>query len=169
MRNIYNNNGISLIEVLAVIVIGSIISLLAFTVLTQLLTTEKKVSVNAQLRDEADYYIEKLSNKIYTSNEMNNLCGPIHNSSDPSYSYIYTAKSCGDLSEKKKITGFYREGSVLGLFIDGDKISGSNPNIEVCNSSYMTKTEPNLYTISLTLNYNGKSKTFISEVHSISN
>lgn len=163
MKVLNNQKGLTLVEMLAVLVIGSIASLLAFNVLFTMLKNEDKIAVNAQLRDEADYYIESLTNTLYTLNESR-IC--VH----PDNSILQTndGQSYISLDSCSKKTGFVRDSGSLALYVEGKKISGINNNITIEDSSFMKK-EGNIYKISLTLRYNDNLKTFKNEVHSIPN
>lgn len=164
MKVLKNQKGITLVEMLGVLVIGSIISILAFNILFSMLKNEDKVAVNAQLRDEADYYIESLTNMLYTLNESR-VCVKPDNSilqTNDGQSYILL-DSC-----TKTETGFVRNDGSLSIYVEGKKINGTNSEITIDDSSFMEK-EGNIYKISLTLSYNKNLKTFKSEVHSIPN
>lgn len=177
MKTLNNQKGMTLVELLAVLVIGAIVSLLAFNVLFSMLKNEDKVAVNAQLRDEADYYMASLTNTLYTLNESN-VCDGIKESNHPNngYSYIITSDNCLDSTKDKFKTGFDRTENGLALYVnapikaDGKAvpISSINKAIKICNTSKLVK-DKNIYKITLTLLYNGHSKTFKSEVHSIPN
>lgn len=175
MKILHNQKGLTLVEMLAVLVIGAIVSLLAFNVLFSMLKNEDKVAINAQLRDEADYYIASLTNTLYTLNESNVCSDLIESDEDDtkSFSYIFTSDNC--LGASKKKTGFdHEENDNFALYVNApvdtngyaEPLRGMNKNIKICSTSKLEK-EKNIYKVTLTLLYNGQSKTFKSEVHSI--
>lgn len=168
MKILTNNKGITLVEVLAVLVLTAIIGVLLYTVLLSFLKAEKDVTTDAILRDEADYYMSSFINYIYTLKESN-LCGSLITSSNPSTdssSYIKTKDATGNCTSNSPITGFYLQDSKLALYINGTKLNQQNDKIEIDNSSKLEKVN-NVYKITLTLHYNGKLKTYYSEIQSI--
>lgn len=156
MNRKLNSNGMTLVEVLVVLVLGTIIALLAFNVLFSLFFNHKEKTVtSANVRDVADYYLESLTNKIYSMNESN-----VSNYVDTDGYYI---------EEGSKKTGFVKESGEVFLYIEGEKTQSPLPNIKIADFplTKMEKENHNVYKITLTLEYNGKSKTFKKEVHSI--
>lgn len=167
MKRYRNEKGISLVEVIAVLAITAIIGGLLYTVLMTFLNTQKDVTADTLLRDEADYYIANLINYLYTLNESD-VCGGLNKSADandPS-TFIRTRDTSGNCSENSPITGFFLHENVFSLFVDGDEISQQNTNVQIDESSHMEK-EENVYKITLTLNYGDETESFFTEIHSI--
>lgn len=167
MKRNFNEKGITLVEVLAVMVISAIILGLLYTVLTTFLKAQKDVTTDTLLRDEADYYIANLINYLYTLKESD-VCGGLKKSADandPS-TFIRTKDVNGNCSENSPITGFYLDQNIFSLYVNGEEISQQNTNIHIDKSSHMEK-EDNVYKITLTLNYGDETESFFTEIHSI--
>lgn len=155
-----NSKGMTLVEVLAVLVLGTIIALLAFNILFSLIFNHnEKIVTSANVRDVADFYIESLANYIYTLNE-NNVQEVVQLDLD---GYYIVEKGTHNK------TGFLNEGSSTSLYVKGEKLQSPHPHIEISDfpTTNMKKEKNNVYKITLTLEYNGQSKTFKKEVHSI--
>jgi len=157
MKALQNQHGLSLVELLALLVISSIMSVLVIGILVNALNTEKKVKVDTQLREEADFYMASLINTIYTMKESE-VCREERD--------FYFETDC---SGESKLTGFLQEADgSTSLYVDGRKLSGAYSQITIDSSSRLSK-KKNIFTVMLVLNYNGKSKTFHSEIQSILN
>jgi len=167
MNIIKNSKGITLLELLAVLVIGTIFSLLAFNILFDLMKTEERVKSETQLRDTADFYLARLSRWLYVLNE-GDVCGDLQHSEEPGNTYSYIQTGDCDNSSNMKVTGFFRNSDALSLYIEGVEIKAGDDRIKIGDSSYIEK-DKNIYSVSLTLLYNGKSKTFKAEVQSMLN
>lgn len=171
MRILQNENGLTLVEVLAVLVISSIVSILVINIMVTGLNMQKKITIDAQLREEADNYMLSLTNMFYTLKESTVCDGDLKTSSDPNnvFSYIETSTNCSNPSIPKVKTGFIQEANGnLALYIEDKKISGANDDIVIDPSSQIKKYK-NIYNVTLTLDYNGKAKTFQNEIHSVLN
>lgn len=160
MKKSLNSKGMTLVEVLAVLVIGAIIALLAFNVLfSMFFKHNEKIVTSANVRDVADYYLESLSNYIYSLNESD-VKEVVQLNTD---GYYIVEK--GSLKQ----SGFLKDTGVISLYIKGEKLQSPHPNITIADfpSTQLIKEKNNVYKITLTLEYNGQSKTFKKEVHSI--
>jgi hypothetical protein len=62
-----NEQGISMIELLGTLVIVSVAAVSMYGVLTMGLKTYQKITIEAKLRDEADYVVSMIMNKLYSS------------------------------------------------------------------------------------------------------
>ncbi|MED3660507.1 type II secretion system protein [Ureibacillus terrenus] len=160
MKKQLNSNGMTLIEVLAVLVLGSIIALLAINVLFSLVNNKEKIATSANVRDVADFYLESLSNYIYSLNE-DNVENVVQSETDGYY--------IKEKDSPSKITGFKKNGKTVFLYVGGEKTEYPGSNIKISNfpDTKMEKDGENVYKITLTLEYNGKTKTFKKEVHSL--
>lgn len=169
MRKHWNSKGLTLVEVLAVLVLGTIIALLAFNVLSSMFFNQKeKITTSANVRDVADYYLESLTSYIYSLNESN-----VEDFvQSPTKGYYIVEKD-----SKDKITGFKKEGATIFLYIGGEKIESPYSEITIADfpqkieDQQITKIEKakqHIYKITLTLKYNNnQSMTFTKEIHSI--
>lgn len=77
-RKIINEAGITLVEVLATLVIMSIIGALAYTILFQGYSNYNRVKIEAELRDEADLIMANYISDFYvmkkTETKLSNAC-----------------------------------------------------------------------------------------------
>lgn len=155
-----NSKGMTLVEVLAITIIGAIVTILTIHILSNFLSHEKRITTTNQVRDVADIYLESLSRSLYTLNEKN-VCGEIKQSLSEGGYYI------GDCSKGiEKITGFKKEDGQYSLFVQGEKLNDPYQNIIISDESKMDK-NGNVFRITLVLKYNNRKKAFSKEVHSI--
>lgn len=174
-----NEYGLSLVELLAYIVLASIISIFTFSIIINSLNTNKKIVIEAAVRDEADLIMSNLMKSIYSLKEskVQKLEMPSNNSK----SLIYTSSvvdACEDPSKEIYkttcfITGFEtiivdsKEKKILN--IENKKYEPSNPYITLNNQSKITVSNGAnskvSYNVSLVIDYdNGKfSKTYYFE------
>lgn len=112
-----NERGLTLVEVLAVFVIGSIISVIGIQILMAGFKSYEHVTAQTELRDEADYIMSKLINELYTvkTSEIKKK----HLNSSDDYEYY--------LEFDDKVVGF-KDGNVLTK--DGNLLL-PNHNIQV--------------------------------------
>lgn len=69
MNKALNEKGLTLVEILAVIVISSIIMIFAGSLIVQSMKNQERITAEAQLRDEADIVMAKLMKAIFTLKE----------------------------------------------------------------------------------------------------
>ncbi|WP_251646999.1 type II secretion system protein [Rummeliibacillus stabekisii] len=79
-----NNKGITLLEVLATLVITSIIGIITMNVFIKGSESAKNINIDSQLRDEADLIMSKFIKTIYTTNQ-NTI---VHRNFEGNNSYI---------------------------------------------------------------------------------
>lgn len=151
------SSGMSLVEVLAVIVVGFMATILIFNVLFTMLKNEDRIATNNQVRDVADYYLESLANSIYSFHEDN-------------FAHFEESVEKGTyiVSQDGKKTGFVKENNGIKIYVENKVLEATYPNITISEDSKMTR-DKNTYKIKLVLTYNDKSTTFNKEVHSIAN
>ncbi|TXC90110.1 prepilin-type N-terminal cleavage/methylation domain-containing protein [Metabacillus litoralis] len=65
VKKFHNENGITLIEVMATIVISSIILVVVYNVFMMGIKTYEKVGIEMQLRDEADHIVSSILQTLY--------------------------------------------------------------------------------------------------------
>lgn len=155
---LHNENGLTLIELLAATVITIFISIFAFTVLVQGINNYNRISTDTALRDEADYLMASLVAELYTTKEtqITELSLPQANTNNY---YLMIKKP-----NTPKKTGF-ENGNLL---IQNQVISLQNRSITISNESYIEKIEDGLYKINLTLQLkNNKKITFENEITTI--
>lgn len=120
-HKIRNENGITLVEVLATLVIMSIIGALAYTILFQGYSNYNRVKIEADLRDEADIIMANYISDFYTmkktETKLSNTCvnGFVNSS-------VLVTKSTGTL---------YKTGIINKEIIVKDQpILSSNSNVK---------------------------------------
>lgn len=79
-----NNKGITLLEVLATLVITSIIGIITINVFMKGSESARNINIDSQLRDEADLIMSKFIKTIYTTNQ-NTI---VHRNFEGNNSYI---------------------------------------------------------------------------------
>lgn len=159
-KYIKNQNGLTLIELLATIVILAIVSTLIFSILVKTLETNQNIQQETMLRDEADLIISKFIKTLYTTNQS-------HIVRNISNQYIEVTN---DLSKCKKnddgkwiITyecektlepiGFKTEDNTTYIYFKKEKYKVQNSNIEISENSKITGNPivESIYTINLKL------------------
>ncbi|APH04214.1 PulJ/GspJ family protein [Bacillus weihaiensis] len=65
VKKLNNEQGVSLLEVMATVVISSIILVVFYNVFTMGVKTYERVGVEMQLRDEADYIVSAIMKELY--------------------------------------------------------------------------------------------------------
>jgi hypothetical protein len=82
--NLNNEQGITLVELLATIVITAMIGIIASTILFSGFQTYDRVNVEAELRDEADLIMAEVINELFTLklSDVDNVYFPVGGSSD---------------------------------------------------------------------------------------
>ncbi|TQR38480.1 prepilin-type N-terminal cleavage/methylation domain-containing protein [Lysinibacillus sphaericus] len=155
-----NQNGLTLIELLATIVILAIVSTFIFSILVKTLETNQNIQQETMLRDEADLIISKFIKTLYTTNQS-------HIVRNISNQYIEVTN---DLSKCKKnddgkwiITsecektlepiGFKTENSTTYIHFKKEKYKVQNSNIKISENSKITGNPivESIYTINLKL------------------
>ncbi len=154
-RIIKNNKGVTLVELLATLVIISIIGALTYSVLFQGFSNYQRIQVESQLRDEADLIMANIVKDLFVLKKsqisLKNQC---------------TAGVNKSLIEVKKVkastgtTETYKTGFENGkVFVKGNEISFYNDNIKLLNTDCSAlsptiirkKDDSNAYTIIFTL------------------
>lgn len=69
MKLLLNNRGITIVEALAVITISSIVIVLSTSIIVQTFKNQKNISIESQLRDEADVISSSLMKDLFTLKE----------------------------------------------------------------------------------------------------
>lgn len=154
-----NQKGLTLVELLVSIVIFSFVLLFATTLLINAMKTQKNVSSNIVLRDEADYIMSNLIKEIYTVKESE-----FKFVEDPSNNNYYLYK----IDNPSTIIGF-KDNQIL---LNGSTLSSrvnvvwDKSEISVSENSNQERT----YNITLTIETKTDKiveQTFKSEVRSI--
>lgn len=165
-----NESGLTLVELLATIVLSSIIFIFAYSILSNSLELQKKISIENTVRDEADIIMSNLIKTFYSLKESE--VKKIDITPDGSKTLVYTSKNidaCSrPLSEEYKknclITGFEtltkNSKQYKVLYIQSNEYLLSNENISIYNDSNITISESKnskvSYKITLSLKYDNK-------------
>ncbi|MDJ0330987.1 prepilin-type N-terminal cleavage/methylation domain-containing protein [Planococcus sp. S3-L1] len=155
IKIIKDNNGVTLVELLATLVIVSIIATLTYSVLFQGYSNYQRIQVESQLRDEADLIMASMVKDLFVLKKsqisLKNQC---------------TAGVNKSLIEVKKIKAsngtieIYKTGFENGkVFVKGNEINFYNDNIKLLNTDcsplsptiIRKKDDSNTYTIIFTL------------------
>ncbi|MBD8034551.1 MULTISPECIES: PilW family protein [Solibacillus] len=160
-----NQKGLSLVELLAAIVIFSLIAIFATTILLSSIKTYAKINSDTILRDEADLVMANLIKEIYISKDSEIIF--TENTSNHNY---YIKPKIPPIVGTSSETGF-KDNNIV---IKGKKITLNNSTLEVIwdetNIKIIEGTNSDRsYHITLTLKNKNKNvkKTFRSEVRSI--
>ena len=133
-----NNQGVTLVELLATIIIVSIVATLTYTILFQGYSNYQRVKVEAELRDEADLIMASLVKDIFTLKKSEvQLVQSCTNGMANSYLNV---------TQTSPVTGVkatpYKTGLDSGKVIaKGYQIQTSSDNIELLSSA-CTPTSP---------------------------
>ena len=174
MENKFNQKGLTLVELLAVIVIASIVVVFVSTILVSSMKNYTAISGENALRDEADLLMSQAYKKMYTIKESQ-IC-PVDNSDPYAGSYISVTSNTtkSTIAEKcaadKSYIGFKDNQYFLGT---NTPYTISNKEIEIVSGavSLDPKATKGLYNIELTLKLKSKNKTktFKNKVRTINN
>lgn len=150
-----NEHGLSLVELLAAIVISTIIGFIAYGILFNGLKTYERVNVEANLRDEADYIMANLLNDFYLLKKSEIKESESSTNLPNSMKYI-------ELLDGAKI-GFVD--GVLHLK-DGTKYIIQNPSMKLGDSTKIIDKGQGQYEVHLTLEWieTNQSLTTISQM-----
>lgn len=157
MRHMRNEQGLSLVELLATFVIMGMIGLLAYGVMFNGFKTYERVKIEANLRDEADLIMAELISEIFLLKESEIAKKQLPELNTSNY-YIET--------EDGKKYGFINGNLVL----DGVKQNVLNNNlISLTNNTKITEVEDGQYRIIISLMWvdNGQTLETESEIGTI--
>lgn len=132
IKKLTNNQGVTLVELLATIIIVSIVATLTYTILFQGYSNYQRVKVEAELRDEADLIMASLIKDIFTlkKSEVQLVQSCTNN----------TVNSYMNVTKTNPVTGIkaipYKTGFDGGKVIVKDsQIQTSSENIELLSSA----------------------------------
>lgn len=154
--------GMTLVELLAVLVLLVIVSIFVFGFLKSGLETTNEIRSESFLRDEADYIISSFIKEIYVTKQSHII--------DNNGSFLEVTnditKCLKDDEDNWLRTpacektiyriGFIKEGNAISLEFKDEIYKIENNSIKIHNQSYIegNPNETNLYKISLSLTYN---------------
>lgn len=152
-RTLRNSEGITIVELLATLVIVSIIGALSYSILSQGYANYQRIQVETQLRDEADLIMASLLKDLFVLKESE--IASVENCNDSVKSSYLNVTKQGTLPSSSYKTGF--EGSKV--YVKGNEVKFYDENVQIlpttCSSTSPTfiKKTPNKgeYTIAFTL------------------
>ncbi|WP_404427808.1 hypothetical protein LG296_07270 [Ureibacillus chungkukjangi] len=171
-KNYLNNKGLTLVELLAVIILISFIGIFSFSLIVQSTETTRQIQIESNMRDEADIIVSQLMKTLYETRQ-NQI---IENQTGTGFSYLNVTtdpskcrrdeitgawivdQPCRNTFEK---IGFETQGTTTRLIIKGESYHISNTNIKILNDSKIigNPTSQNSYEILLKLEYSGRKET----------
>lgn len=101
-RKLYNQNGLTLIELLAVIALTAIVSTLLFSITTKALETTKFINQETVLRDEADIIMTKFFKTIYSLKQEQIALNEIESKNGTYTHYLYIANNLSTCERDEK-------------------------------------------------------------------
>lgn len=161
-KQLSNNLGMTLIELLGAIVILVIISGLTFPILLNGLKTATTIQQEVKLRDEADYLMAAVLKEIYVmkESEINKVNLPAKGTANYFLIKMDPTKSNG------KKTGFINDELILSDTV----INAKDSSIILSPNPTITFVEPNQYEISFELQLKGdkpKKMKFVNVIRTI--
>lgn len=153
-----NNKGITLIEILATIIILSIVSTLSFQVLNQGQTNYERVKLESELRDEADFIMASLIKNLFTVKEselQRDFSGP---------NYIINVEQVNNDGSTIEYETGIKNGKVI---VKDQVIEFYNESVKLTNASYIVYNGQGLYEINIQLSNKKKNMTFSNTINTI--
>lgn len=136
-----NEKGLTLVELLASVILLSIISVFVFSIIIQAIDTNREVQQKTALRDEGDIIVSKFIKTLYSTKQEDIVRANgkyIEVTNDPTKC---TKKEDGDwnldstcLATLEKI-GFDTSEGVMTIFFKKEKYSTSNKNVKILDTS----------------------------------
>jgi prepilin-type N-terminal cleavage/methylation domain-containing protein len=183
-----NERGLTLIELLASIVLLSIVSIFIFSIVTKTIENNRIIQQETMLRDEADIIVSKFIKTLYSTKQGYIIRNTTNNAGNSYIEVTNDLEKCkkneeGVLIDKSacdktlKPLGFKTVNGVTSLYILDEQYSIINPKIKVLSTSQI-KGDPNsttLYEVKLTLQITHKrgnkeipkQMTFINQIQPI--
>lgn len=183
-----NERGLTLVELLASIVLLSIISIFLFSIVTKTMENNRIIQQETMLRDEADIIVSKFIKSLYSTKQGYIIRNTTNSTGN---SYIEVTNDLGKCQKNEegvlidknacdrtlKPIGFKTVNGVTSLYILDEQYSIAHPNIKILSTSHI-KGDPNnttLYEVNLTLQITHKrgnkeipkQKTFINRIQPI--
>lgn len=148
-KRLLDEKGISLIELLATVLIASLLSIMVFSILGVAMKTSDRVKAEAELRDEADIIMAQLLESVFLIKESE--IEGLKNQGSSSYILLKNNQKIGFENSKalfrSKLGGESVEESVQ------EEIQPLNTKIHVLESSSVNEREAGQYEIKLFLKH----------------
>lgn len=155
-----NQLGLTLVELLATIIILSLISIFSFSILKKSLETRDNIQIENNLRDEADLIMSEFVRSIYSTKNKNIIGDPVNNayinfSNDPTKCQEDKVNS-QDCKNTFKPIGFKEENGVIKVHLKDKTYTVSNNKVKILPKSTIkrttdTKIKKTIYSINLYL------------------
>lgn len=101
-RKLYNQNGLTLVELLAVIALTALVSTLLFSITTKAIETTRIINQENVLRDEADIIMSKFFKTIYSLRQEQIVLNDTESKNGVNTNYIYIANSLSRCERDEK-------------------------------------------------------------------
>ena len=141
-----NNKGLTLVELLAVIILIAFIGIFSFSLIVQSTETTRQIQIESNMRDEADIIVSQLIKALYETRQAH----IIENQTGTGFSYLNITNDpskcrrdentgawivdqpCRNTFEK---IGFETKNNTTQLFIKHENYLVQNKNIKILNDS----------------------------------
>lgn len=141
-KYIKKQDGLTLLELLATIVILAIISTLVFSMLIKTIETNKNIQQETKLRDEADLIISKFIKTLYSTNQ-NHI---VRNTGNQYIEITNDSSKCKKTEDGTWIInnsciqtleplGFKTENNITYIYFKNEKYNVQNSGIRISNKS----------------------------------
>lgn len=138
-KNLQNNKGLTLVEVMASIVIAVIIGLLSFTLFFKAIENYDAIELENKLRDEADLIMNLLIKNLYSAKETD-FCRSFDTNNNSYLTFANSSNLCkvpispdNNVANLNKI-GFISNQNKINLIINDELYKFSTENIELLPS-----------------------------------
>ncbi len=187
-KHLKNEKGLTLIELLASIVLLSILSIFVFSLITKTIEHNRVIQQETMVRDEADIIVSKFIKALYSTKQTHIIRNVTNGKGDSYIEVTNDLRKCQKNEEGVLVTaaacnatlqpiGFKTSNNVTKLYILDEVYAIAHTDIKILPSSYI-KGNPdstNLYkvTVALQSTYRrgnkeiSKQQTFINEIQPI--
>ena len=187
-KRIGNEQGLTLVELLAGIVLLSILSIFIFSIVTQTIENNRIIQQETMLRDEADIIVSKFIKTLYSTKQGHIIRNTTNGRGN---SYLEVTNNLGKCQRNEagllideaacnstlKPIGFITERGTTKLYILDEQYTVANPNINISADSHIkgNPASTTLYEINLTLQVThmrgnkevSKQMTFVNQIQPI--
>lgn len=186
-RKLYNQNGLTLVELLAVIALTALVSTLLFSITTKAIETTRIINQENVLRDEADIIMSKFFKTIYSLRQEQIVLNEIESKNGINTNYLYIANNLsrcerdekGILKDKEACkdsslpVGFETKNNITKIKFLSEEYEIGNKGIQISSTSRIigNPEDTTLFEIELILNLinkrGKKEMTFKTEIQPI--
>lgn len=187
-KHIKNERGLTLVELLASLVLLSILSVFVFSIITKTIEHNRVIQQETMLRDEADIIVSKLMKALYSTKQSHIIRNVTNGKGDSYIEVTNDLKKCQKNEEGVLVTatacnatlqpiGFKTSSNITKLYILDEVYSITYPDINILPSSSIegNPESTNLYKVAVTLQSTYrrgnkeilKQQTFINEIQPI--